>query len=153
MSPGGLVGPMGYELIDTADVEALEDRQADCVEISDHFVKPPERVDDAEPRPARGPRRIGLRVYRAEPGQSLGGLDEMHYHEEQEETFYVVDGELAVETPQRTFRVGAGQALVVEPGSPQRAHVPEDAPGAHVVAVGAPSYTDLGRNDSKRYEA
>lgn len=144
---------MGYELIDTGELAALEDREVECVEVSDHFVKPPEHEDgESQPQPSRGPHRIGLRVYRAEAGEALGGLDQMHYHEEQEETFYVVDGELAVETPEGTYTVQAGQALVIEPESPQRAYVPADASGAHIVAIGAPSYTDLGRNDSKRYE-
>jgi mannose-6-phosphate isomerase-like protein (cupin superfamily) len=146
---------MGYELVDTGSIEPLDDREVDCVEVSDHFVPPPD--DDASkastPTPSRGPEQIGLRVYHAEPGEGLGGSDHMHSHEEQEETFYVVSGTLVVETPAKEYRIEAGQALVVEPGSPQRAFVPADADGpCHVIAIGAPSYSVLGRNDAKRYD-
>lgn len=145
---------MGYELVDTADIGAFDDREAQCLEVSDHFVKPPDRAEgNATPRPDEGPQKIGLRVYFAETGQSLGGTDVMHYHEEQEETFYIVSGTLVVETPEREYRVDAGQALVVDPGSPQRAFVPDDAEGpCHVVAIGAPSYSIIGRNDAIRYD-
>lgn len=146
---------MGYELIDTADLEPLSDRAVTCLEISDHFVPPPENDDAEPPRPTagRGPSKVGLRRYYVEPGQSLGGTGTMHYHEEQEETFYVLDGRLHVETPEHEYRVGSGQAFVVEPGSPQRAFVPADAGvGSHVLGIGAPSYGVLGRNDAKRYE-
>lgn len=147
--------PMGYELVDADAIDPLSDRAVDCVELSDHFVPPPsgESADGPEPTPTRGPTQIGLRVYHAEPGQGLGGSEHMHSHEEQEETFYVVAGTLCVETPDREYAVSAGQALVVEPGSPQRAFVPADAEGpCHVVGIGAPSYSVLGRNDATRYD-
>lgn len=146
---------MGYELVDTAAIDPLSDRAVDCVELSDHFVPPPSGDDEDPPRPTagRGPRNIGLRRYHVKPGQSLGGTDEMHYHEEQEETFYVIGGRLHVETPDDRYIVSAEQALVVEPGSPQLAHVPAEAPEpCDVLAIGAPSYTRLGRNDAVRYE-
>lgn len=42
-----------------------------------------------------------------------------------------------------------GQALVVQPDSPQRAFNPDDADEpVHVVAIGAPSHSVLGRNDA-----
>ena len=139
---------MGYELIDVSEHEPLPDRSATGVEISDHYVPSGEPMEGES---TRGPENVGLRVYEAEPGESLGGG--MHYHEEQEEILYVLEGTLSVETPETTYRVGPGQALVVEPESPQRAFNPEDADeSVSVVAIGAPSYRVLGRNDSRPYE-
>jgi mannose-6-phosphate isomerase-like protein (cupin superfamily) len=145
---------MGYELIDTADIDPLSDRAVTCVEISDHFVPPPDDDGDGAPTPTagRGPTNVGLRRYHVEPGQSLGGTDRMHSHEEQEEVFYVFAGTLSVETPDDRYDVGPGQVLVVEPGSPQRAHVPAEATDpCDVLAIGAPSYSKIGRNDAKMY--
>jgi len=67
----------------------------------------------------------------------------------------VIAGRLRVETPDRPYTVDAGQALVVEPGSLQRAFTPDDADGpAHVVAIGAPSYGAgaFGRNDARPHD-
>ena len=139
---------MGYELIDTADLDPLPNRSSTGLELSDHYVPTGEPVDGEH---SRGPENIGLRVYHAAPGESLGG--EMHYHEEQEETFYVIEGTLHIETPEKEYHVDPGQALVVEPGSPQRAFNPDDAAETvHVLAIGAPSYSILGRNDGQPYE-
>lgn len=139
---------MGYELIDTDDLDPLPDRSATGYEISDHYL--PFRDADADPPgPNRGPRTFGFRVYFVEPGEALG-TGGMHYHEEQEELFYVVDGTLHVQTPDTTFQVDAGQAMFIEPESPQRAFVPDTAEErAYVVAAGAPSYRELGRNDGR----
>ena len=138
---------MGYELIDVADLDPLPNRTATGLEISDHYDSPD---GPGEGGPRRGPKNVGLRVYDAEPGEELS--DGMHYHEEQEEIFYVIEGTLHVETPEKVYRVGPGQAFVVEPGSPQRAFNPgESTETVHLVAIGAPSYGVLGRNDGKSY--
>lgn len=139
---------MGYELIDIDDLDPLPNRTADGYEISDHYM--PFRENETDPAPAsRGPQELGFRVYFVDPGDELGS-GRMHYHEEQEELFYAVAGTLHVETPEETIEVGPGQALVVEPGSPQRAFVPAAAEAtAYVVAAGAPSYRALGRNDGQ----
>lgn len=142
---------MGYHLIDIDELEPLPDRSATGYEISDHYHAFRGGADEPT-EPTRGPRTFGFRVYFVDPGEQLG-TSGMHYHEEQEELFYLVEGALHVETPERTFRVEAGQALLIEPGSPQRAYVPEDAQtSAYVVAVGAPSYRELGRNDGVAVE-
>lgn len=140
---------MGYDIVDIADLEPLPDRTATAYEISDHY-----RAGSADPDttipPERGPAEIGLRIYHAEPGEAL--TEGMHYHEEQEETFYVIQGTLVVDTPDRTYTLHRGQAIVIEPESPQFARVPDDASGTtHVVAIGAPSYRKLGRNDGVGY--
>ncbi len=142
---------MGYELIDINELDEVPDRTATGYEISDHYL--PFRDDGEEPRPAsRGPEQFGFRVYFIDPGEELGS-GRMHYHEEQEELFYVVAGVLHVETPDETFEVGPGQALVIDPGNPQRAYASADAERpVYVVAAGAPSYRTLGRNDGMQYE-
>ncbi len=77
----------------------------------------------------------------AEPGEQLPLA--YHYHDEQEEAFYVLSGTLHVETPERTFVVPAGDLFAVEPGNPQRAYNPEDADEAvEVLAIGAPPVRD-----------
>ncbi|MFC7009522.1 cupin domain-containing protein [Halalkalicoccus salilacus] len=61
--------------------------------------------------------KLGLRVYELSPGEQ-SGLS-YHYHDEQVEAFYVLDGTLYVETPNEEFVVDSDQALFVDPGSPQ----------------------------------
>ena len=135
---------MGYELIDTDDLDPLPNRSSTALELSDHYVPPGDSVSETA---TRGPENVGLRVYHVAPGESLG--DGMHYHEDQEEVFYVVEGTLHVETPEEEYRVQSGQALVVEPNSPQRAFNPATAAeSVHLLAIGAPSYSVLGKNDS-----
>ncbi|WP_299236378.1 cupin domain-containing protein [Natronomonas sp.] len=120
---------MGYHHVPIADLEQHDDRAADVRSISgavglDHDGSP-----------------LGLRVYVLEPGEQAPLT--YHYHDEQTEVFYVLEGELAVETPDATFAVGADEAFVAEPGSPHRAHNPAaaDAP-VRTLAMGAPSVVD-----------
>ncbi len=114
-----------------------------------HVVTP----EDIEPSPDRPSRthdirvaleldQLGLRVYHVEPGENIpwSGL---HYHDTQEEAFFVVDGTIHVETPDEEFRVEEGQLFVVEPGNPHRAYNPGTAPGtAEVLGIGAPPVND-----------
>ena len=117
---------MGYHHLDSADVEPLPDR-------------PSETRDVAE---AVGLENLGLRRYVVAPGEDVP-LTGLHYHDEQEEAFYVVSGELRVETPEREYVVEADQFFVAEPGSPHRAFNAAGSDGdAIVVAVGAPSISD-----------
>ena len=112
----------------------------------------PEDVDpfDGEGREFRsistalGLERLGLSVIEAAPGEQLPL--QYHYHDEQEEAFFVVDGTLHVETPERKFVVQEGDLFVVEPSNPQRAFNPADADeSVEVLAVGAPSVDDVNR--------
>lgn len=117
---------MGYHVIDPDEVDAMPDRPSTARSISD----------------AAGLETLGLRVYVAAPGEQLPLA--YHYHDEQEEAFYVIEGELHVRTPERTYRVGTGEVFLVEPGNPHLAHNPEgaDAP-VRVLAIGAPSKNDV----------
>lgn len=86
------------------------------------------------------------RVYELSPGEQSGLR--YHYHDEQVEAFYVLDGTLHVETPDEEFVVEPDQALFVDPGSPQRAFNPESADGpVRVLAIGAPSVDDAPEYD------
>ncbi|MFC6989875.1 cupin domain-containing protein [Haloplanus sp. GCM10025708] len=116
---------MGYRVVDTDEVAPETDRPCECRRLSD---------------PA-GLSRMAINLFRADPGEQLPLA--YHYHDEQEEAFYVVSGTLSVETPEETYVVDEGSLFVVDPGSPQRAYNPEDADAAvEVVAVGAPPADD-----------
>ena len=109
-------------------------------------------VEDLEPTPDRpstqrsvsaaaGLENLSAHVYEVDPGEQIPLA--YHYHDDQEELFYVVEGTLSVETPEVTYSVGADEAFAVEPESPQRAFVPEDAAGpARACVVGAPAVDD-----------
>jgi uncharacterized cupin superfamily protein len=91
---------------------------------------------------AAGLSTFALNRYEAAPGEQLPLA--YHYHDEQEEAFYVLAGTLRVETPEGTFEAGADEVFVAGPESPHRAYAPEDADGETVVlAVGAPAVDDV----------
>lgn len=117
---------MGYHLIDPDDVEPAPDRPSEMRYVSE----------------AAGLSEMGLRLYRVEPGEDIP-LSGLHYHDEQEEAFYVVSGELRVETPDTEYTVEDGQFFVAEPESPHRAFNHASAgETAVVIGVGAPAVTD-----------
>lgn len=117
---------MAYHVLDPADLEPVPDRPSETYDI----------------REAVGLRNMGVRVYRVRAGEDIP-LSGLHYHDEQEEVFYPVDGELSVETPEETYRVPAGHVFVAEPGHPHRAFVDADTSGpVTVVAVGSPHAHD-----------
>ena len=120
---------MGYHLVDPDDLEQWDDRPTDVRSLS--VAAGYDYQDSA----------LGLRVYELAPGEQSGLA--YHYHDEQVEAFYVLDGTLHVETPEGEVVVEADQALFVDPGSPQRAYNPDDADSAvRVLAIGAPSVDD-----------
>jgi len=116
---------VSYHVIDPDDLDPMPDRDADAFSVSD--------AADLE--------TLGMRLYVAAPGQMIPLA--FHYHDEQEEAFYVVAGTLHVETPDRVYAVDPGQVFVAEPGSPHRAFNAEDATEPlRVLALGAPSVDD-----------
>ena len=117
---------MGYHHVVPADVEPLPDRPSETRDIAD----------------ATGLENLGLRRYVVAPGEDVP-LTGLHYHDRQEEAFYVVSGQLRVETPEREYAVGADEFFVVGPESPHRAfNHPESQSAVVVVAVGAPPVSD-----------
>lgn len=116
---------MGYHHVDPATIEPAPDRPSTKRSISD----------------ACGLEQFAAHVYEVGPGEGIPLA--YHYHDEQEELFYVTGGALTVETPDEVFVVEAGEAFVCEPGSPQRAFVPEDGEATTALVVGAPVVDDV----------
>jgi len=117
---------MGYHVIDPDELPVEPERPSDMRYVSE----------------AAGLEHLGLRIYTVEPGEEIP-LSGMHYHDEQEEVFYVREGTLSIETPDRTYDVDAGRFFVAEPGSAHRAHVPADADeAASAIGMGAPPQSD-----------
>ena len=117
---------MGYQVVDPMDLEPEPNRPSEMRYVSE----------------AVGMENLGLRIYHVEPGEDIP-VSGLHYHDEQEEAFFVVEGELSIETPERVYRVPSGQFFVAEPGSPHRAFNDADSPGsARVIGIGAPPVDD-----------
>ena len=117
---------MGYHHIDPASLDPTPDRP--CVQRA---------IDDAV-----GLDEFAMKRYEVAPGERIPLS--YHYHDRQEEAFYVLAGRLHVETPGETYEVGTDEVFVVEPGHPHRAYNPESAEGEVVVlAVAAPRIDDV----------
>jgi len=113
---------MGYHVVDTDEIEPDPDRPCTRRSLSD----------------PGGLTNMAINRYTAEPGEELPLA--YHYHDDQEEAFYVLSGTLHVKTPEGTLKAGADTLLTVEPDSPQFAYNPEDAEDTvDVVAIGAPA--------------
>ena len=113
---------MGYRTVDHAAVSPSDGRPCEMRALG----------------AAAGLSNVAVNRFRAEPGEQLPLA--YHYHEEQEEAFYVLSGTLHVETPEGTHEVGTDDLFAVDPESPQRAYNPEDADADVVVlAIGAPA--------------
>lgn len=120
---------MGYHLIDPEELGQWDGRPTDVRSLS---VAAGYDYQDS---------KLGLRVYELSPGEQSGLR--YHYHDEQVEAFYVLEGTLHVETPDEEYVVESDQVLFVDPGSPQRAFNPDHADTAvRVLAIGAPSVDD-----------
>jgi mannose-6-phosphate isomerase-like protein (cupin superfamily) len=116
---------MGYQVISMSSLSPSPDRP--CVQR-----RLGERADLSN---------VAVNVYEAAPGEQLPLA--YHYHDEQEELFYVLAGRLHVETPDGEYEAGADEAFVPDPGSPHRAYNPESADETvRVLALGAPAVDD-----------
>jgi len=113
---------MGYHVVDTDEIEPDPDRPCTRRSLSD----------------PGGLTNMAINRYTAEPGEELPLA--YHYHDDQEEAFYVLSGTLHVRTPEGELEAGPDTLLTVEPDSPQFAYNPEDAEDTvDVVAIGAPA--------------
>jgi len=130
---------MAYHQVDTAELDQWDDRPVDVRSIS---VAADLDYEDAP---------LGMRVYEAAPGEQLPlGY---HYHDEQVEVFYVLEGTLSVRTPEGEYVVGTDEAFVAEPGSPHLAHNPQDADASvRTLAIGAPTVDDAHPYDPEEAE-
>jgi mannose-6-phosphate isomerase-like protein (cupin superfamily) len=105
-------------------------------------------IDDFETNPDKPGRRwelspsLGLDGYNFNVAVIEGGepLSESgyHYHENQQEFFYVVDGRCQVEVEDGAFRLRADEVVRFDEGVVHLLHNPFEAP-AKLVAVGSPS--------------
>lgn len=121
---------MGYHVVDVDAIEPEPDRPSEKRSISD----------------AAGIEQVGVHVYEAAPGEQVPYV--YHYHDEQVEVFYVLEGTLSVETPEGAHEVDAGEAFVAEAGSPHRAYNSADSDGpVRLLAVGGPSVDDVHEYD------
>ena len=112
---------MGYRTVRTRDVEPAPDRPCELRRLT----------------AAAGLEDVALNRYSVDPGEEIPLA--YHYHDEQEEAFYVISGAIEVETPEGTFAVGADELFAADSESPHRAYCPDDADEtAEVLAVGAP---------------
>ncbi|WP_340100746.1 cupin domain-containing protein [Salinibaculum salinum] len=118
---------MGYHVVDPETLSPSEDHPCDRRSLT-------EAVDLSA---------LASAVYDIAPGEQLPRS--YHYHDQREELFYIIDGNLTVETPDGDYTVPAGQVFVAEPKSPHRPFNPADADrSVRVLGVGAPRY-DIGR--------
>lgn len=88
---------------------------------------------------ALGVETFGFNRYAVDPGQRVPWGP--HYHPRHEEVFYVLEGELTVDTPEGAQTVTAGEALYVPPEHPNCAHNAGDE-RVVLIAVGGPKETD-----------
>ncbi|KYH24055.1 cupin domain protein [Halalkalicoccus paucihalophilus] len=101
---------MGYHLVDADDLDQWDDRPTDVRSLS---VAAGYDYQDS---------KLGLRVYELAPGDQSGL--KYYSHTEQVEAFYVLDGTLHVEMPDKECVVESDRAPFVDPRSPQRAFNP-----------------------------
>lgn len=114
---------MSYHVVDPENLSADPDHPCDRRSVAE----------------AVGLSNIAAAAYELIPGEDLATT--YHSHAQREELFVVVEGTLAVETPERTYRVDAGEVFVVEPDNPIRPYNPPDAAGiVRVFGVGAPAF-------------
>jgi mannose-6-phosphate isomerase-like protein (cupin superfamily) len=116
---------MGYRTVDATAIEPEPDRPCELRRLGD----------------AAALEQLALNRFEAQPGEQLPLA--YHYHDQQEEAFYVLSGTLHVETPAEEFVLGPDDLFAVDPGSPQRAYNPEDAAEpVTVLAIGVPPVSD-----------
>ena len=98
-----------------------------------NMIAPADQRKDVDE--AVGATAMGVNFFVARPGQIIPfGY---HSHPDQEELFYVVAGELAFDTPDGEFHVGADEVFFAPANAPHRGRVVGDEP-ARVLAIGAP---------------
>jgi len=104
-------------------------------------------LEDVDPEPGRPSRRwpisseLGLEDYnlnvaRLDPGARLS-TNAYHYHEDQEEFYYVLEGSVRVETEDGGFDLGPDEMAVFRPGVNHLLHNRSDAP-VKLIAIGSP---------------
>jgi uncharacterized cupin superfamily protein len=122
---------MGYTVVSPEEVRPDTDRPSEVRRLAE----------------AAGLSNVAVNVFRADPGEQIPRM--YHYHDVQEEAFYVLSGTMLVETPEGTYRVESESLFTASPKSPHRAYNPSDGDDAiEVLAIGAPPVD----GDANRYE-
>lgn len=104
--------------------------------LSEFETNPEKPGQRWELSPELGIEGYNLNVAVLEPGERLS-QNAYHYHENQQESYYVLDGRCRVETDEESFTIGADEILVTDPGVNHLLHNPfEDA--CKLLAIGAP---------------
>ncbi|MDL5362989.1 cupin domain-containing protein [Halalkalicoccus sp. NIPERK01] len=123
---------MGYQVIDPEAIDPTPDRPCTHRAIGS-------AADLSE---------LAMNVYEADPGEQLPLA--YHYHDDQEEAFYVLSGTLTVETPDGEYTADAGEVFVADPESPHRAYNAGTEGSLSVLAIGAPPVDDAHPYESDR---
>lgn len=108
-------------------------RRASLAELETNSEKPGDRW---EVSPALGIEGYNFNVAELAPGVPLS-QNGYHYHENQSEFFYVVDGRCRVEVEDDSFDLEADDTVAFEEGVPHLLHNPFDDP-CKIVAIGSP---------------
>jgi uncharacterized cupin superfamily protein len=120
---------MAYEIIDPESVDPRPDIPGDHRYIQD--------VTKLE--------HLSMQFVRTPPGESFVPY---HYHDVQEELFYIILGELHVRTPDTEYVVEPGEVFVAQPGSPLQPYVPETATAdVEAIILNAPQADDYQSHD------
>lgn len=88
---------------------------------------------------AVGATEFGCNYYEAETGELVPWG--YHRHPDHEELFFVIEGDLSVETPDGDYHVGPNEAFFVPKNGRNRARVVGDST-CRFLAMGAPKETD-----------
>ncbi len=84
-----------------------------------------------------GVENFAMNYFELEAGESFSGG--MHTHHDQEEVFYVIEGQAEFETPDETVRVASGEAIRFAPGEFQQGSAADDTEDTvKALAFGAP---------------
>jgi len=117
----------------------MSDHEYARVHVPDIENTPNPTREKKEVDEAVGASAFGFNVYTADPGERLPWG--YHRHPDHEELFYVLAGELHVETADGTERLDAEDAFFVPENAPVSVEAVGDRP-ARVIAVGAPKDSD-----------
>lgn len=111
----------GYERAALSDIEANPEKPSQRWEIS----------------PQLGIQGYNFNVAVLEPSERLSQTA-FHYHENQEEFFYVIDGECRVEAENESFDLSRDEMVVFREGAVHLLHNPFDEP-CKLIAIGYPA--------------
>ena len=131
----GVVPDAGYRTVATADLSPVEG-------------KPGERLDLSG---ALGVEDVSVNLARLAPGERLS-QNAYHRHPTQAECYYVLEGEVAVETEAGRETLGADEAAAFDPGAPHLLHNAAGA-DARLLAFGTPADGRYPTERLREYEA